>query len=385
MKRGFLLLWLAVGTMLVAACAAQGRPATSGNAPIKIGVVMDQTGSASYYSKESEKGVRLAVERINGAGGVDGRMLEMVVEDDQNNPAQSAQKVRKLASDKDIVAVLSVSGSASALQNQVAAQEEKIPEIAPTNIANSLTKEFRSYFFRLGAADAHYVDVIMSTAADQFKKVAIIGDNTQTGLATRDSWAQSLRERGVEVVTVEQIDTGATDATAQVLNMKNAGAELVLLTGQGAPELALITRTIRQQNWDVAIMGGLTIGGAPAFLDLAKEAANGILFTDLVDDDKAALQEFKKNFKAKYGEDQTATANATLSYDAVYLLADAIEAGGATREGIRGALEKITGWDKGVSGRADSTADFGSNDHQGYDSSAVVIRTFKDQQPAKYK
>ncbi|MCZ7570056.1 MAG: ABC transporter substrate-binding protein [Ardenticatenaceae bacterium] len=378
-------MWLAVGTMLVAACAAQGRPATSGNAPIKIGVVMDQTGSASYYSKESEKGVRLAVERINGAGGVDGRMLEMVVEDDQNNPAQSAQKVRKLASDKDIVAVLSVSGSASALQNQVAAQEEKIPEIAPTNIANSLTKEFRSYFFRLGAADAHYVDVIMSTAADQFKKVAIIGDNTQTGLATRDSWAQSLRERGVEVVTVEQIDTGATDATAQVLNMKNAGAELVLLTGQGAPELALITRTIRQQNWDVAIMGGLTIGGAPAFLDLAKEAANGILFTDLVDDDKAALQEFKKNFKAKYGEDQTATANATLSYDAVYLLADAIEAGGATREGIRGALEKITGWDKGVSGRADSTADFGSNDHQGYDSSAVVIRTFKDQQPAKYK
>ncbi|HBY95980.1 MAG TPA: hypothetical protein DEP84_18835 [Chloroflexi bacterium] len=385
MKRGFLLLWLAVGTMLVAACAAQGRPATSGNAPIKIGVVMDQTGSASYYSKESEKGVRLAVERINGAGGVDGRMLEMVVEDDQNNPAQSAQKVRKLASDKDIVAVLSVSGSASALQNQVAAQEEKLPEIAPTNIANSLTQEFRSYFFRLGASDAHYVDVIMSTAADQFKKVAIIGDNTQTGLATRDSWAQSLRERGVEVVTVEQIDTGATDATAQVLNMKNAGAELVLLTGQGAPELALITRTIRQQNWDVAIMGGLTIGGAPAFLDLAKEAANGILFTDLVDDDKAALQEFKKNFKAKYGEDQTVTANATLSYDAVYLLADAIEAGGATREGIRGALEKITGWDKGVSGRADSTADFGSNDHQGYDSSAVVIRTFKDQQPAKYK
>lgn len=385
--------------LLLAACAAppqapaaqpaatqpseQGPAETAG--PIKIGVVMDQTGSASYYSRESEKGVQLAAKEINDAGGVNERMLELVIEDDQNDPTLSAQKVRKLASDPDIVAVLSISGSASSLQNQTAAQEEKIPEIAPTNIANSLTDTFREYFFRLGAADRHYVDKIMQTAAQQFENVAVIGDNTQTGLATRDAWVEDLRGRGVDVVAVEQIDTGATDATAQVLNMKDAGAQLVLLTGQGAPELALITRTIDQLNWDVAVMGGLTIGGAPAFLELAGASANGILFTDLIDDEKPALQEFETNFKAEYGEDQTVTANATLSYDAVYLIAEAIRREDATRDGIRAGLETLSDYTDTVSGAEGAAVEFGPEDHQGFDTDAVVIRTFENQEPTKYQ
>jgi branched-chain amino acid transport system substrate-binding protein len=345
---------------------------------------MDQTGAASYYSQESEKGARLAVEQINAQGGVNGRMLEFVVEDDQNDPPLSTQKVRKLASDPEILAVLSLSSSSSALQNQIAAQEEQIPEIAPTNIANSLTETYRSYFFRLGAADRHYIEKIMRTASEQFTDVAVIGDNTQTGLASRDAWVDDLKGRGVNVVSVEQIDTGATDATAQVLNMKDAGADLVLLTGQGAPELALIVRTIRQLDWDVTLMGGLTIGGAPAFLELAGEAANGILFTDMVDDDKASLQQFRTDFYARFGEDQTVTANSSLSYDAVFVLVEAIKLGGASRDGIRDGLEQITEFE-GVTGVIDSTANFGPDDHQGFDADAVVIRTFEDQKPTKYR
>lgn len=353
--------------------------------PIKIGVVMDQTGSASYYSEESAKGVRLAAKQINEAGGINGRQIELEIEDDQNDPSLSAQKVRRLASDQEILAVLSISGSASALQNQLAAQEEGIPEIAPTNIANSLTEEFRSYFFRLGAADRHYVAKLIETAAEGYENVAVIGDNTQTGLATRDAWVADLEERGANVVTVEQIDTGATDATAQVLNMRDAGAELVLLAGQGAPELALIVKTVRQLDWDVPLMGGLTLGGAPAFLDLAGEAANGVLFTDLIDDDKEALQEFEASFKAEYGDDQQVTANATLSYDALYILAEAIRNGAATRDEIRDALEQISNYGDAVSGLAGSVASFGPDDHQGFDTDAVVIRTFEDQKPTKYR
>lgn len=398
LKRALQLL-LVAALALTAACAtpsqpgqepAAPEPAPGGGSsppaasaePIKIGVVMDQTGSASYYSQESLKGAQLAVDLINASGGVDGRQLELSVEDDQNNPAQSAQKVRKLASDKQVLAILSVSGSASSLQNRMVAEEEKVPEMAPTNINDKLTAELLQYFFRLSPSDSHYFQFLMDTTAQRVKKVAIFGDNTQTGLATTQSYADALKERGVDVVAIEQVDTGATDATPQVLRMKEAGADFVLLTAQGVPELVLGVKTIRQMNWDVPIMGTTTVG-TPAFVDLAQEAADGVLFTDIIDDTKPAFQTANRAWIEKYGTDDLST-NAILTYDGVVLLVEAMKKGGVSREGIRNGLEQLGSYDKAATGRVGSTVNFTDQNHQGYGPDAVVIRTFQNLKPTTY-
>jgi branched-chain amino acid transport system substrate-binding protein len=351
--------------------------------PIKIGVIEDTSGAASYYSQESVKGIQLAIAELNAKGGVGDHPLETVLEDDQNKPPLSAEKLRKLASDKDIVAILTVSGSADALQNQKVAEEEKIPEIAPTNIVDALTKTPLKYFFRISPSDSDYLAFTMTTTAKKYKKVAIFTDNTQTGVAEANSYVDGLKKRGVDVVSVERVDTGATDATPQILHMKNAGAELVLLVAQGVPELALAARTIRSINWNVPILGTDTVG-VPSFVALAKSAANGVLFTDIIDDTKPAFQALAKRWTARYGAKSDISTNAVESYDAVYILAEAIaKGGGASREQIRSGLEQTSRYEA-VSGRNGSYVRFSPLSHQGMGPESVTIRIYKNLRPSAY-
>ncbi len=377
MKRSLLLLLMVAVAMVVTTACGGSKPASG--SPIKIGVIQDTSGAASYYSQESVKGIKLAVEQINAKGGVGGRPLELVLEDDQNKPPVSAEKFRKLAGDKDIVVVLTVSGSADALQSQTIAEEEKLPEIAPTNVNDKLTATPLKYFYRISPGDSMFFEQLIGSVA-KYKKIAIIGDNTQTGLATTNSYVDALKKKNVNVVAVEQVDTGATDASPQVLRMKEKGADVVLLTAQGGPELALATRTVRQMNWQVPIFGTSTVG-VPAFVQLAKEAADGVIFTDIIDDDKKSFQDLNKAWDAKY--QNPISTNAVLSYDSIYLLAEVMKKG-VSRAAIRDGLEQVSKY-TAVSGAQGATVTFQAGNHQGMGPEAVTLRTYKGGKQIKYK
>lgn len=360
-------------TASTGASSSSAASSTATPAPIRLGVIMDSSGAASYYSKESVKAIQLAADEINAKGGVNGRKIELAIEDDSNKPPDSADRFRKLAADKSVLAVLTVSGSAGALQTQPLAEEEKVPEIAPTNVNDGLTKKYLQYFFRMSPSDSESVAALIEVLA-KYKKVAIIGDNTQTGLSTLNSYKTALAAKNVQVVAVEQLDTGTTDASPQVLRMRNAQAEAVLLTAQGAPELALPAKTIQQLGWKVDVFGTSTIG-VPAFVELAGAGAEGVKFTDIIDDDKASFQTLVKNWEAKYPGNAIST-NPVLSYDAVYMIAEAIKKDGATREGIRSGLEKLGNY-VGVSGKTGTFIKLEAGNHQGMFRDSVTLRQYK--------
>ena len=350
--------------------------------PIKFGVIMDASGAASYTSQLAVRGAKLAADDINAHGGIGGRNIELLFEDDRNDPALSDEKARKFASEKDVVAIIGASGSASALQNQKVTEEERIPQISPTNIVKALTAHFLKYFFRLSPTDADFFEFTIKTAG-KYSKIAIFTDTTQTGLATANLYADTFRKRGLNLVAMEQVDTGATDATPQILRMKNAGAQLVMLLVQGVPEEALAARTIAQINWHAQEMGTPSIG-VPAFAALAKAAANGVTFFDTIDDSKPAFQAYKKKWSAKYGQ-EVISSNSTEAYDAVNLLVEAIKrGGGATRGKIRSGLEGINHY-VAVTGRAGSYVHFSATSHQGLGIDAVTLRVYKNGQPTLYQ
>ena len=146
---------------------------------IKIGVITDETGRAAFYAKPVTQGVLLAVKEINAAGGVLGKKVELVIEDDGAKPDVSATKARKLV-DAGVVAFISNSSSPATQQAQTVSLSTKTPHITPANSGETLaTKLDNPYFFQLGPLASTQIKTLMSyTRSKKLKRVAVVGDNS---------------------------------------------------------------------------------------------------------------------------------------------------------------------------------------------------------------
>lgn len=319
--------------------------------PIKVGEYASLTGKEASFGQSSHKGILLAIEELNAAGGVLGRPLQLLTEDDQTKPGESATVAKKLIARDKVIALLGEVASGRSLEAAPIAQQYRVPMIAPA-ATNPKVTQTGTYIFRVCFIDPFQGTVMAKFAHADLKvrKVAIISSVSNAysvGLARffRDTFS-SL---GGTVAVEQKYSEGDKDFRAQLTAVKAADVDAVFVPGYYT-EAALIVRQARELGVNVPFLGG---DGwvADQLLEIGGAALNGCYYsTHFSPENKAAaVQSFVQRFKQRWGDDNP-DAFAALGYDTAYVLADAIKRAGST-EGpkLRAALAATKNF-QGVTG-----------------------------------
>jgi branched-chain amino acid transport system substrate-binding protein len=369
-------LTLAFAIVAVAAGPSRGQS----DKPVLIGVHLDQAKQASYYSLLQKDAVDLFVKEQNAAGGVLGRPLKVLYEDDENNPVTTVTKVDKLASE-GVSYIVSIGSSATGAATQNRASELKIPHGAPANLAESLsTNPPKPYYFRIPLRGKYEVEAIAQYLKKKYgsPKLALVRDSTQTGLIISDQWLADLKKAGFDIVAVEQITPGSTEATGQALRVKDSKADVVIVCGASIPDLANYIKAHKLFG-NPAPMIGSSVFTAGGFLKLAGQAAEGFVYPDAVDPSRPEIKAIEAKFATAYGERMRNQAVALQAYEYMRLVSDAIKrAGSDDRQKIRDAMEATKDWPIAI-GPPGTKLTYSPSNHDLFTSAdQVVLRQVKN-------
>ena len=297
---------------------------------VKIGLMAPLTGSWASEGQEMKQIVELLAEEVNANGGVQGKQVELIAEDDGGDPKTAALAAQKLST-QGVVAVIGTYGSSVTEASQTIYDENQIIQIANGSTAVRLTEKGLQYFFRTSTRDDEQGRVAAQTVEKKgWKKIAILHDNTTYSKGLADE-AKALLEGKVEIVFYDALTPGERDYTAILTKLKAAGPDGVFFTGY-YPEAGLLLKQKKEMGWDTPFLGGDATNN-PDLLKVAGDTAEGYLFLsppvpqDLPSEQAKA---FLSAYAAKYNGATPGSIWAVLSGDGFRVAVAAIEATGGT-------------------------------------------------------
>ncbi len=271
---------------------------------VKIGLMAPLTGSWASEGQGMKKIVELLAEQQNAKGGVLGKQIEVVTEDDGGDPRTASLAAQRLTT-RGVVGVVGTYGSSVTEASQAIYDEVKLPQIANGSTAIRLTEKGFKHFFRTAPRDDEQGRMAARTIDRLgFKKVAILHDNTSYAKGLADEANALLKGQGAEVVFFDALTPGERDYTAILTKLKGASPDVVLFTGY-YPEAGLLLRQKKDMNWQVPFLGGDATNNVDLVKIAGKEAAEGFYFLsppqpqDLDTPDAAA---FLADYQKKYNE-----------------------------------------------------------------------------------
>jgi branched-chain amino acid transport system substrate-binding protein len=329
---------LAVCCAATLAFAAGGKDADT----VSIGAVFPLSGSVAFYGTESRDGILLAIDEINASGGLLGKKLALIAEDDEGNAEKSVNAFTKLTSRDKVSYVLGSSTSGATQAMTSLAQQGKVILISPSATNTAVTRT-GDYIFRACFIDPFQGVVGADFAYDTLRnrRAAILydaGADYNTGVA--DSFRKQFAARGGQIVADEAYQTGDVDFNAQVTRIKAANPDIVYLPNY-YNDVALQAKQLRQQGITCALVGG---DGWDGLIDNAgEEVLNSFWSSGFASDTTDPKgQTFVKAFSAKFNK--TASQFAALGYDTMMLVADGIKAAGTfDTAAVKTAMAKISG------------------------------------------
>ncbi len=317
--------------------------------PLKICVVDDRSGAAADTGIESLNGINMVIEPLNARGGINGRKVEIVAYDGKTDPQLTATFASRCAEDDKALMIIGGSPSAPAAAMIPVAAQNAIPYYMLAASAENLTDN-AVWHYRFGPRASQDGIAVADALADMgIKKVAVIHNSTPFGTDGARSTIRSLEAKGIKVVTQQTYDMAATDVSPQVINVRQAEADVVLVFPYPA-DGARVARTMRQLGIKSPIVMP-RVGIMNAFLKLAGESADGILVPTSVDVTRPEVAKLFADYNAKYKPIQPSPSPAQ-GYDAatlaVKVLSDAevqkaINSGNLAnaRKAIRDATERV--------------------------------------------
>lgn len=359
-RRTFVVSSLA-SALLLAGCAQKQDT-------LKIGEFASLTGKEAAFGQSSHKGTQLAIEEANAAGGVLGKKIELVTEDNQSKAGESATVVKKMISRDKVVAILGEVASSRSLEAAPICQAAKIPQISPSS-TNPAVTETGDYIFRVCFIDP-FQGVVMAKFAKDTLKVRKVAVLTSVSSAYSVGLAKYFKERfaadGGAVAIEQKYSEGDKDFKAQLTAIKAAGVEGIFVPGYYT-EAALICKQAKDLGLQVPVFGG-DGWEAPQLLEIGGAAMEGTYFSThySAENKTPAITAFLEKFKKRFAN-ETPDAMAALGYDSAMVLIDAIKRAGTTEGAkVREALAATKGY-AGVSGTTTLDAQRNAN------KAAVVI------------
>lgn len=341
---------------------------------IKIGVITDRVGVSKPYSEPSTEGLIFGAEEINKRGGVLGKKIELLVEDDQSRPDISAALARKLI-DQGAVFILSMSLTPATQQQQTVTMEAKTPQMTPMNSGDTLTTQLPNpYFWQTGPLGSIQIATLLAHARSKnLKRVALISDNSDLGQLLARFFRSGLEKSGIQVVSEEVVPRGATTAEPQMQKIRAASPDALFMAGVLTAENVLILRAYRQYGLKFPIHSSYNLS-VPVYMSVAKGLVNGVTFVDAYDPDKPEVKEFVAAYKKATGKEPFNLHG--YGYDGIHIVAEAIKKAGSTdREKIREAMQTVTY--KGVMGAKGMEYRFPDGKRVGFDPNGMVVRVYE--------
>ena len=317
------------GAAMMVSCG--GNQTQEESSTIKVGGMGPLTGSAAMYGTTIEKGAKLAFEEINNNGGVLGKKLEYISLDEKADPIEAVNAYNKLV-DEGVVAILGSVTSKPTLAVAELAAKDGMPMITPTGTQINIT-DAGPNVFRVCFTDPYQGSTLAKFAKDKLNaKTAAVMVNTSSdysdGIA--NAFIEQAKKEGIEIVAKEGYSDGDKDFKAQLTKINGENLDILMvpeyyelsaLIATQAREIGMKSTFVGPDGWD---------GVAKALDSSAYGAVENSYFTNhySVEDTNEKVQNFLKAYREKYKDEPSAFS--ALSYDAAYLMKDAIEKAGST-------------------------------------------------------
>ncbi len=291
---------------------------------IKIGGIFPLSGSVAVYGTECRNGVEMAIAEINASGGINGKMIELIAEDDEGSPEKSVNAYKKLVTKDNCSIIIGslTSGCTAAISSL--AQAQKVLLLAPAATQTDIT-DAGDYVFR-----ACFIDPFQGTVGGKFaledlgaKNAAVLYDiQNDYSIGLYENFKIAFEQGGGTVVAEESYSTGDKDFNAQLTKIKTTNPDVVYLPDYYGT-VALIAKQLRAQGINAPIVGA---DGWDGIIDNAgDEVLNGYYSNHYAaDSTDGKVVTFVNSYTSKYGS--TPVSFAALGYDCVYLLKDAMVA-----------------------------------------------------------
>jgi branched-chain amino acid transport system substrate-binding protein len=361
--------------LAVAGCGSSGtEPAgdsSSGAAtgdPIKIGAILSLTGTYAGLGEPEKNLIEMEVKKINDAGGINGRPVEVIIEDDATDEAKAVAAASRLIEQENVVAIIGASGTGQTMAVRGDVQRAGIPQVSMAG-GTVITNPVDSLVFATPWSNTIVVPFTLDYLEGQgITKIGLITDSGGFGKDGQAVFQADAPKAGVEIVADETFNPGDTDMTAQLTKIKNSDAQAIVMWTAGA-EAAIIAKNARDLGIELPIYGSHGIA-RQEFIEGAGEAAEGVRLaagkvldpTLYAADSEAAkvADEFISDYQAAYGEKPGMFPG--YAYDALYLVVEAAKRvqGDLTPEALRDEIEATSGW-VGIDGTYNMTAE----DHNG--------------------
>jgi branched-chain amino acid transport system substrate-binding protein len=320
LNRSSLLAAIFLFGLLILGCNSK-QPAQN---EILIGEYSSLTGTTATFGLSTHHGLLLAVEDVNNAGGVLGKPIHLVTEDDQSKPEEAATAVTKLITRDKVKAIIGEVASSRSLAAAPICQANGIPMISNASTNPEVTRK-GDYIFRVCYIDPFQGEVMAKFAYNSLglRKVAMLKDiknDYSVGLA--QFFDEAFRRMGGEIVAIQAYSEGDADFKAQLTSLKNANPEAIIAPGYYT-EGALIVKQARELNMNIPFIGG-DGWDSIKLLEIGGTAMNNTYFTTAytADSPDSLVQKFVKRYQERYNE--TPDAMAALGYDAGLIMFDAI-------------------------------------------------------------
>jgi len=329
---------------------------------IKVGAYLSLSGADSTFGTDTREGIELAVEETNAGGGVRGKRIRVIYEDDKSNTYEAVQKVRQLIDRNKVVAILGEVASSRSLAAGLIANTSHVPMVTPSSTAVEVTRN-RKWVFRTCFTDDQQGAVAARFITNDLKKKKIglffaAQDSYSSGLAR--AFRTEIRKLGGEIVVDKGYQKGETNFRTYLSELKAANPEVVFVPNY-YNEMVLIAR----QAKEIGIPGSMFVGGdgwdSSNLVDGAGAELEGAHFTNHYAPDVPweNSKKFVTAFTAKYKH--LPTSLTAQGYDSAKLLFDAIErATEPTPAAIRDALEATKDF-KGATGTMTMDKDHNAN------------------------
>ncbi|HKG98527.1 MAG TPA: ABC transporter substrate-binding protein, partial [Pyrinomonadaceae bacterium] len=307
---------------------------------IKIGYFGDLTGPTFNFGQSAINGVLLVADEVNQAGGINGRRIDVVIEDDKGSPEEAARLTAKLIDKDKVIAIIAGGTSGNSLAAAPKAQSSHIPFISPSSTDPAVTKT-GNYIFRACFVDSFQGEVMARFAANTLKaqKAAIVFDfNSPYGRGLTEYFKLSFGKFGGRIVSEQSYTQGDPDFKGQLSLIRAAEPDVIYIPGYYG-DVAIIAKQARMIGLTQPLLGG-DGWDAPELWQLGGDALNGAYISThySVDDPSPMIQLFVGSYKQRYGN-LLPDAHAALAYDGSRLLIAAITRAGATDpEKLREAL-----------------------------------------------
>ncbi|MEW1840503.1 ABC transporter substrate-binding protein [Nonomuraea angiospora] len=334
---------VAAALILLAACAPPGQSNQSGagaTGPIKIANVNAQSGQLSSLGQWEHKGVKLAVDEANKAGGVNGRQIQLDLFDSQGDPTVGTNLARKIAGE-GYVAMLGTAESAVTLAMAPILKDAKIPNI--TSGQSPKLAELKSPFLFLNApTSVTFDETLAKYLVDEKgqKKIALISNNGAYGSGEHDAFLAALQTRNLTPLADEVVTPDQKDFNANLAKIREKDSE-VLFIGAEEVQSGLIAKQARELGLKAVFAGGAPMGTDVYATTAGLKNAEGSIVSSpyLSNDASEAIKAFAAKYKAAYNEE--ARMHVAKAYDGASILIEALkqtngEGGQKLADAIRG-------------------------------------------------